>query len=193
MIAALALALFVADDWKLISRDDGVTVERREVAGSDYGEVRVRVSCKLAPEHLFETIWKHKEYLQFMPHLKGITVLREDGDLKWVYQQVKVPLVSDRDYTLKIRRQIDAESHVYQSFFETDHSAGPPKSADFERVKLIRGSWTVEPGETGGSDLTYRVFSDPGSSLPSFIVQTAQKNASAEVVQAMLKRALATH
>lgn len=182
-----------ADDWKLIDDDRGVTVEQREVPGAAYGEIRVRASSKLTPEQVFETIWKHHEYPQFMPNLKHLKIVKEQSDVRWVYQQVSVPVVSDREYTLRVTRQLDSESHVYQAQFETDHPAGPPPNPDFTRVKLIRGSWTVEPKEGGGTDLTYRIFSDPGVSLPRFVIENAQKKATANAVRAMLERAAKTH
>lgn len=184
----LVCLLTSADGWTEIARSEGVVVEQRDDPKLPHGEIRVRGHTPHPPKAIYETLWTHPEYPEFMPNLLSLKVIKDTGDTRWVYQRISVPIVSNRDYTLKIHRVADEANQLYQVFFDTDNAAGPAESADYVRVKSIKGSWTAEPGDNGGADLTYRVASDPGVALPSFVIENAQKNATAKAVRAMLNR-----
>ncbi len=75
---------------------------------------------------------------------------------------------------------------------------GPPHSnaaallviaADHTRIKRTRGGWTIEPTSDGGSDVTYVVCSEPGGSVPAWLVARAQRDEAMKFVKAMLDRA----
>ncbi|TMA70511.1 MAG: hypothetical protein E6J69_02370 [Deltaproteobacteria bacterium] len=152
LLAVLALAgVAHADggDWERIADRDGVVIERRGVEGSSVREVRVTTRASLPPAAIMATLWKHEEYVEFVPYLKRLDVLRDDGDVRLIYEQIHVPLVKDRDVTLRIRRTFSPE----------------------------------------GTAVVYTVRTDAGGLLPAWIVNTAQKDVSVQLVRAMLERA----
>ena len=180
-----------AVEWEKLSDQDGVLVERRAVPGSSIGEIRVTAHSPLAPAVVFETIWKHQEYLQFVPHLKRLKVLSDTGDERVAYEQLALPFVRDRDYTVRFRRRVDPATHRYEVFIESANDAGPPPDDSHIRVTNIRGGWTAEPGAGGkGSLVRYEMKSDPGGRIPAWIADRTMRHAAADLVRAMLKRAL---
>lgn len=183
----LLLSLFLFTAWEKVTESDGVTVERRKVEGFDVYEVRATVRSKYAPKQVFDVIWNHKEYPQFVPYLKKANILSDDGTNKLIYEQLSMPVVSDRDYTVQIKKVIDEGAQLYQVQFSSSDK-GPPPSDGLVRVQRIRGGWTVEPNPAGGSDVTYVVLSDPGGSIPTWISNSAQKDAAPNFLKAMMKR-----
>lgn len=177
-------------EWEKLSDKGGFLVERRVVAGSQSFEIRVTARSPLSPAIIFDTLWNHREYPRFIPHLKRLDVLSDTANERVVYEQVDVPLARDRDYTVRVRKRVDAAAQRYEIFFEAANDSGPPSDGSHLRVQIIQGSWTIEPDAGGkGSVLRYDLFTEPGGSIPSWIANRAQRESSADLVAAVLKRA----
>lgn len=187
----LAATSAFAVDWEKTSEKDGTLVERRAVPGSRISAIRVTARSPLAPAAVFETIWKQQEYLKFLPFLKQSNILSDTGDERVAYEQLALPFVRDRDYTVRLRKRVDPAAHRYEMLIESADDAGPPPDGSYVRVTNIRGSWAVEPGPDGkGSLVRYELQSDPGGMIPAWLVDRTQRRAAADLVRAMLKRAL---
>lgn len=187
------LVLLFFGAWQTVDQSGGVLVERREVPGSQFPELRVTAHCDLPPEAVFDVIWSHHTYKEFVPYLKKLEILKNDGDRKVTYQQVDMPVVSDRDYTVFVERRTDASTHVYESLFHAASELGPPERSDYVRVKNLKGSWTIAPDDGGGSSVVYQIQTDPGGTIPAWIAASAQKTAAPKLVRAMIDRALKLH
>ena len=180
-----------AAEWEKLSEKAGLLVERRAVAGSSFYEVRATARSPLPPAAIFETLWKHREYLQFIPHLKRLDLLSDTGDERVAYEQVAVPFARDRDYTVRLRKRVDVAAERYEILFASTNDAGPPPDGRHVRVPSIKGSWTVEPGDDGrGSVVRYDVQTQPGGMIPAWVANRAQRDAVADLLRAVLKRAL---
>jgi ribosome-associated toxin RatA of RatAB toxin-antitoxin module len=191
VVGLLTATAVSAVEWNKLSEKDGVLVERRVVPGSRIGEIRVTAHSPLAPAAVFETIWKHQEYLEFVPFLKQLKLLSDTGDERVAYEQLAVPLVKDRDYTVRFRRRMDPTIHRYEISIESANEAGPPPDGNHVRVTNIRGGWITEPGPDGkGSLVRYEMTSDPGGRIPAWVADRTMRHAAADLVRAMLKRAL---
>lgn len=193
LVAAIgfcAVPAVSATAWERLWEKDGVLVEHRTAAGARLSEIRATAQSPLPPVAVFETIWKYQEYPEFVPFLKRLTVLSETGDERVAYEQLAVPLVKDRDYTIRLRRRVDGATHRYEVTIESANDAGPPPDGTHVRVTGIRGGWTVEPGPQGkGSLVRYEMKSDPGGLIPSWVVERTMPRAAADLMRAMLKRA----
>jgi hypothetical protein len=187
-LARLAASAVAETPWQLVSKRDGLVVERRPAGGAVY-EIRVTAESSLSPAAIFETLWRQQEHPQFVPHLKRLDLLSDRDDERVTYEQVEVPLARDRDYTVRLHRRVDAETQRYEIVFATANEAGPPPDRYHVRVRTIRGHWLVEPGPDGrGSTLRYEVLTDPGGQLPTWVVNRVQGSAVADLVRAMLQR-----
>ena len=176
-------------DWEKVSDKDGVLVERRAVPGLRVSAIRVTARSPLEPGAVFETIWKQQEHLEFVPYLKQLRILSDTGDERVVYEQLALPFVRDRDYTVRLRKHVDPAVDRYEILIESANDAGPPPDGGYVRVTNIRGTWTVEAGPDGkGSIVRYELQSDPGGIIPAWLVDRTQHHAAADLVRAMLRR-----
>ena len=194
LVATLLLAVAVCSgadaDWEQLSDKAGTVVERRPVTGSQAYEIRVTARTSVSPAAIFGTLWNHREYVHFIPHLKQLHILSDTGDERVLYEQVAVPLARDRDYTVRLRKRVDAAAQRYEILFAAANDAGPPPETHHVRVRRINGSWTVEPDAAGkGSLVRYDLFTEPGGSIPAWVANRAQRESAAELVTAVLKRA----
>ena len=56
------------------------------------------------------------------------------------------------------------------------------------RISVISAGWYVEPDGKGGTRLGYFAFSEPGGSVPAWLVRGAQADRSMADVVRMVKR-----
>jgi ribosome-associated toxin RatA of RatAB toxin-antitoxin module len=178
-------------EWQVLSNKDGVLLERRPHDGSQVYEVRVTAQSRLAPAAIFDTIWKQREHMEFVPYLKRADLISDAGDERVAYEQVAVPLVKDRDYTVRLQRRVNPDAQRYEVVFKTANEAGPPPDKSHVRINNIQGRWLVEPGADGkGAKVSYEVLSEPGGAIPTWLVNRVQGEAVTRLVRAMLQRTL---
>jgi ribosome-associated toxin RatA of RatAB toxin-antitoxin module len=174
--------------WEVVTETEGMQVERRLLPGTARYEVRVSTYAPFPPQVIFKTLWRHHEYTAFVPYLKHLTILTHAPDEKMIYEQITMPVVRDRDYTVRVTATTDPTSGQIQVSFVSTPEAGPPVQARYVRVTAIQGSWTLVPTPGGGSLVTYVVASDPGGALPTWLVNRAQRQAAPALVKAILDR-----
>jgi len=174
--------------WEQVTEVEGMRVERRSLPGTGRYEVRVSTSAPFPPQVIFETLWRHHEYPAFMPYLKHLAILKQSPNEKVIYEQIMMPFVRDRDYTVKVTAEREPATGRIQVAFVSAPDDGPPAQAPYVRVTAIQGSWTLVPTRDGGARVTYVVASDPGGALPAWLVNRAQRTAVPTFVKAMLDR-----
>jgi hypothetical protein len=78
--------------------------------------------------------------------------------------------------TMKLRKKIDPASGTFEINFVSANEEGPPPDGHHVRLPKVTGSWRAEPDPAGGVNLTYRCYSEPGGSVPAFLVRGAQQD-----------------
>ncbi len=189
--AAPRLAQFEPDDvgagCRRAASRDGWTLERRSVPGSSYYEYRAVVRVAVPPERAADEVWR--SILDGdMEALARRQILRAAHDELLIYDQIRTPIVSDRDYTIRVQRSFDAQCGRTQFRCRSANELGPPPTRGHVRIPMIAAGWMTEPDGAGGTRLTYYAFSEPGGSIPAFLVRGAQQDRSVADVARMLRR-----
>src|SRR5690348_4323940 len=65
--------------WEQVLSDGQVVVERRPHGREGLFELRISGHANVTPEQMLQTIWKHEEYIEFVPRLKKLVILSDDG------------------------------------------------------------------------------------------------------------------
>jgi START domain len=182
-----SFSLAAEEPWKLQTSKDGLKLERRAVSGSSYYEYRVQTESPASPKGVIDGLWSG--FSEDLPSMiaKREFVSRAENEMV-VYDQIKTPVVSDRDLVLRIRRVVHSDTGVIEVRFQTVES-GPPPNPKLVRIPVVRGGWTIEPSPSGGSLLTYVCYSEPGGSVPALLVRGAQEDQVFGDVQRVLRRA----
>jgi hypothetical protein len=189
LVGAVAGAAAGAADgggWRTVKERGGVTLEKRSVDGSRFYEYRVRAHITVNPAVAIERLWAGIGD-ERSPTIKHRTVVKRAADELVVYDQIHAAVVSDRDVTIRIRRSGDA-ARGYEIAFESTAELGPPPAAGYVRLTVVRGDWRIDPAAGGGSNLTYRCYSEPGGSIPAFLVRGAQQDSTLDEFERVLTR-----
>jgi hypothetical protein len=99
-------------------------------------------------------------------HLAQCTILsRKAGELV-VYQLLKLPVVKDRDFTLRVRFTERALR------FSVDGGQGPAATNRAVRLSVLNGEWELEPIRGGTATRAfYHVEIDLAGSIPRWMVR----------------------
>lgn len=173
--------------WRQHSTKDGITVERREVPGSRYYEHRAVAEVPVSPEAAAEEVWRELRS-STMEAVKRREILREAPDELLLYDQITTPVVSDRDYVITVKRIHDPAKRRWEFRCATVSDIGPPPAAGYVRIPTIRAGWVLEPGERGGTKLTYYAYSEPGGMITALIARGAQAGRALADILHMNKR-----
>jgi hypothetical protein len=168
--------------WTSYATKNGVRYERRPVSGSKFFEHRASTEVAVAPAQAEEVIWRVVTERP-PPDVKRRQVLRRTDDEVVVYDQFDTPVVRDRDATLRFSKGTRPDGLEVR--FETTLALGPPPSPKYVRLPAVRGTWTVAAAP-GGAKLTYVCYSEPGGSIPAFMVRGPQRDHVITDVERML-------
>ncbi len=193
--ALVALSLIAADEpkWELAAEDDGIKIYSRERAGEDVKEMKAQGLMDATPQEVWKAIRDYKHYTKTMPYVQECKILasEDNGKNMWVYTRLDLPMVSMRDYVLKIVDESDPATGVLKvtwSEWTVDDAKNVPLKEDVVRLKINDGYWTLQPWEGGKKTYaTYYVHTDPGGSLPKWIANKANSTAVPNVFQSIKK------
>jgi hypothetical protein len=170
-LSLLCTAARADTDWHAAGTKNGAVYEKRAVSGSKFLEYRATMEVPVAPAEALQKIWSL--IVNEPPPSNHRRVIRQTDDEIVVYDQIDTPVVSDRDVTLRIYKM--ARPEALEVRFESNEALGPPRDPKRVRLPVVRGAWTIE-AVPGGSRLTYLCYSEPGGSIPAFMVRGPQRD-----------------
>jgi hypothetical protein len=175
VLFAICAAPAGADEpWKSYAVKDGVTFEKRPHPGSSFYDYRATTVVAFPPQTVLDAIWSG--ITQSLPStVKKREVLAHTDSEFVVYDQIKAPVVSDRDVTIRIRKVQRPDGGALEVHFDSTTDVGPPAAPGHVRIPVVRGQWTIMAAP-GGSLLTYSCYSEPGGSIPAFMARGAQQD-----------------
>ncbi len=178
-------------NWEKESSAKGVTIHSRLHEGSQIREFKAVGSIEAPPATVFSILDDSESYPSFMPYTSECRVLKRDKNSVVAYQRLEVPLVSDRDYTLRSQnaKWNGPEGPVFRIRWEPANEEGPAEKTGVARVSVCEGGWLLEPDGAGATRATYSIFTDSGGTLPPFIANNGSRIAIRKVFEAIRKRA----
>ncbi len=189
VIALLLVVLAQPPEWRHDRTVDGLTLDLRAVQNSKYDELRITTTVPGDLQRMCDAIFAKGVGEKVEGSFKKRTILKETDTERWAYEQVALPIVSDRDYVVHVKLEQPASTGRCEVSFQTEDDPDHPVAPGHVRLACVRGSWTVIPTADGKLSITYLVFSDPGGDIPPFLVHGGQRNAALEFLRSILARA----
>ena len=190
----LPLELRAEEDrgWERAGETNGIVVYNRPTEGSDIQQIKAIGEFDAPSWVVKNVLGDQANYTDFMPYTAISTILEEEPGHKIVYQYLDIPLLSDRDYVLRVeersRRDADGAIIYEQTWQSTLHPQSPPPDGAI-RLEDTRGSWTLVSIDGGQRTRgTYRVHTDPGGAIPTFIVNATNRRAIPSLFEAIRGR-----
>ncbi|MDQ6860288.1 MAG: START domain-containing protein [Verrucomicrobiota bacterium] len=181
---------FAAEEWKDDSNNKGVLIQSRAHLGTSLLEFRAVGTVDAPTRRVFAVLDDTAAYPSFMPYVASARLLKREENAVVVYQRLDLPLVQDRDYTLRTRfekAQTDA-GPVYRMRWTPVNELGPAASRGVVRVNECEGGWLLEPLSESSTRATYTIFTDSGGALPAFLENSGSRIAIRKLFEAIRKQ-----
>jgi hypothetical protein len=193
LAASATLAAEDGGKWNVASKASDLTVYERLRKGSALREFKAVGLIAMPPEAVRRVLDDVEAYPHFVPYVVEARVISRDAAARVSYQRISLPLVGDRDYTIRVHtetRRTPAGGSSFCNRWQAANELGPAEKAGVTRVKITEGSWLLEPSADGRqTHATYFIYSDSAGSLPSFLVNAASKTAIPKLFEAIRKQA----
>jgi hypothetical protein len=173
LVALLVGQARAEETWQALFVKEGVRYERRSVSGSKFFEHRATFTVPYPKEAVIATIWMLWDH-GTIDHAGSRDYLRRTDEEIVVHDRIQTPVVHDREVTLRLVKLVDARGPVGLRF-EARNDLGPPTAAGNVLLPIVRGEWITEP-VAGGTELRFTCYSEPGGSVPAFMVRRALQN-----------------
>ena len=160
---------------RVVRVEDGITVEEEVEPGRALPILTGTTTMSASVERIAAWIGAVHTYTDWQHNCEEARVLPQPDGSRLTYNRIASPWpVSDRDVVLRSTRTnlADGSIHIeFQSTEDADHAV--PRGVI--RMPRLFGSYELTPVE-GGAHVVYTVDSDPGGSLPAWLVRRASKD-----------------
>ena len=179
------------EDWKLAKKTGGVAIYSRPHPGSKLKEFKAIGEIDASSNTAHNVIDDVEDYPSFMPYTAEARVIERKPNFILTYQRISPKIVSDRDYTIQIENKSWPAEHgvAYFSEWKAANERGPAARHGVFRVKLVNGSWLVEPIGPNKTRATYFVFTDSGIAVPPFLANTISETGISKLFAAVRTQA----
>ena len=176
--------------WETIAHGP-IVVKVRPIPGTPSREVWAEGVLEAEVQDLQSAILDADAYPRFMPYVKEARTLEHGPDGTLYYARLEPPLITPRDYIVKMqvhkRTGPDGEGEFANAWrSEPDRL---PKKPSVGRLPICDGSWKVTRAGPGRSKVVYRASVDPGGWMPSFISDLANKSGASGTMRAVEREA----
>lgn len=176
--------------WVEDSIAKGVAIYSRVRNGTALREFKGVAVIDAQPAVVFAVLDDSESYPSFMPYTAECRVLKREKDIVLAYQRLELPLVSDRDYTLRSQnaKWLGPNGPIYRIRWAPANDLGPAAKTGVLRVNVCEGGWLLEPEGSSQTRATYSIFTDSGGALPPFLANNGSRIAIRKVFDAVRKQ-----
>jgi len=166
---------------------DGRRYSEKTIPGLDLVAVETAQKIDFEAKDILKSVEDVARYGEFLTSADAMecTLLRENPSVIWGYQYLSIPLVSDRHYVFKMRRQflsaqgnevVDWVLIPQDSEFKKVIAEGKARNSSLVYLDKGAGVWRVRRDKDGALWASYRLYMDPGGWIPDAIVARANKS-----------------
>ena len=181
-----------ATEWKEEANKDGLIIYSRTREGSNLKEFKSVGMIAAPSSSVYAVLSDVEAYPSFMPYTLECHVLKRTADCTIAYQRLELPMVSDRDYTLRSEhsKHPAQTARPIASSGNPANDLGPAEKPGVQRVRVCEGGWLIEPDGEGTTRATYFIYTDSGGAIPAMIANRGSRVAIGKVFAAIRKEVL---
>ena len=175
-------SLKINSGWEKLKKiENGTVIKTKKIKNMELSAIMVEREININPDRVQEIlvdILNYNRVLKSSGSLKT-TLFKKDENVLDGYQYIEsgVPLINDRKYCFRMNfsKLINGNNTLMEWYLLNKNSEYKDfiDSNDKKAVYLDygAGTWMIESVDNGSYIFTYRLFMDPGGSMPNFIVE----------------------
>ncbi len=161
--------------FELIAHERGVHVYKNNSA--DFVWIGAIGRIPAPPERVYEALLDYEHQTGKIGRVSEARVLSRDSEGLYVYQRLNLPIISDRDFVLRVNYGVDGDRRWITYRAVTDR--GPKPREGIVRVTRHSGVWELFPTQDGKATLARcEIKIDLGGMVPMWL---AKSKAGAEI------------
>jgi hypothetical protein len=131
--------------FEVIGQDRSVTVYQHDSSNLIWiGAVGI---IPAPPDKIYEALLDYDHQVGKIGRVSEAKVLSRDARGLYVYERLNLPIISDRDFTLRVTHGVEGERRWIAYWAVTDH--GPKQRDGIVRVTSHNGVWELLPTQGG--------------------------------------------
>jgi len=173
----LLLSLNSNDGWTDIKEiDDSTNISIKELSESKLYAIKVDKIIDIEPDQITDVIMDVNNYNSFLTNsesFKSEVINQYDKNLiGYQYIKVDIPFFEDREYYFKMSREQIIDQDTTTMCFWLLLEPFKEKANNINAIYLEYGAgiWKSEQISPGKYNISYRLYMDPGGSIPTFVV-----------------------
>lgn len=166
LILLFLMAISPSEGYQRIGDKHAVTVYKREGHAID---LAAEGDIEAPPAVVLKVLTDYASHPKWVHGLSESRVLDQQPSGLDVYQRLHLPMLEDRDFTLRVDWAAAGDARSIK-FHMSDK--GPPPAPGVIRTPVHEGSWELEPLDGGKrTHATYRFRMELGGSLPMWMAR----------------------
>jgi hypothetical protein len=173
----LLLSLNSNDGWTDIKEiDDSTNISMKELSESKLYAIKVDKIIDIEPDQITDVIMDVNNYNSFLTNsesFKSEVINQYDKNLiGYQYIKVDIPFFEDREYYFKMSREqiIDQDTTTMCYWLLLEPFKEKANNINAIYLEYGAGIWKSEKISPGKYNISYRLYMDPGGSIPTFVV-----------------------
>ena len=180
----------IAQDWEHEKTVDGIEIFTRAVPGEDLLELKIEFTLATRLGPLVALLDDVESYTEWVYKATKFEQVLSTGDGEGIfYGQVDFPWpMDDRDYVITCTTEQDPHTKVVTLESRTCEHQLREVSKDFIRVPSHFNRWELHPISSNEVRCIYLLKSDPGGSIPKWLINLAIDKGAVETIQNLRER-----
>ena len=176
--------------WRLIVKEDGVTVSARDVPGRGFPTFR---GVGLVYANIFDVmavLSDIERYPHWVENCKTARLLKKYNELeRLIYQRTHAPWpISDRDSVNQSRVVVDLKRKTVNIKFWAVKSHLMPKVDGVVRMEDLRGHYLLTAVSENKTRIDFKVDADPAGLIPTWLAKLATRRLPLRSIQRLRKQ-----
>jgi ribosome-associated toxin RatA of RatAB toxin-antitoxin module len=183
------LAQAAAGDWTAAGTNGGLTLAFRDDPQLEVREVRATAELSFPAARIFPLVCDFTQYKSLVSGVEETRMLLGTAPSDYEIYMHYAPrflVVAARDVVVHVQSQSTPDGSSSCQWTELKDRERERKG--IVRMKLLRGSWTIEPLDVGRSRVVYQVAVNPGGRLPGWLVRRGALSAVPAVIEQVRRR-----
>jgi len=179
-----------AEDWKLVSKDRGIEVYRRDVPGSQIVAFKGTGTIDAPLWKIASILLDTRRAPEWVNSLKESRVVRRLALNSYIeYNHIRLPfIIKDRDFVSEVRIEVDPTAKTFALVYKPTDALDVPATRHV-RGEIVAGSFRAVSLEGRQTSLTAELQSDPRGAIPGWLANFFQKNWPQSTFQAIRMQA----
>jgi len=195
----LLLSLNSNNGWTNIKKIDSlVNLSTKDLGEPQLYAIKIEKIINIKPDQITDVIMDVNNYNSFLSNAESfksqVVTQSENNLIGYQYIKVDFPFFDDREYYFKMSREHIIEQDTTTMCFwvlrepvKKDNSRNLKKSAIY--LEYGAGIWKSEQISPGSYNISYRLYMDPGGSIPSFIARIINETSIVGLFQDVINEA----